>query len=152
MNDCLTLHEVLLKFSKEIFEMFNINVLTYSTLSSLAFAIFRTKFMKKVNIPIITDSLYDFIKEGYYGGHVDVYIPHGKNVKRYDANSLYPSVMQPFDMPVGDPITFEGDISQIDPNDQLFGFFKVEVITPEYLEHPILLKRQDNTTIAPLGK
>jgi hypothetical protein len=150
MNDCISLYEVLLKFSTEIFNMFKINVLTYSTLSSLAFAVFRTIFMKKENIPLISGSLYDFIKEGYYGGHVDVYKPHGKNIRRYDGNSLYPSVMKPCDMPIGNPITFEGDISTIikDP----FGFFKVEVITPEYLEHPILLKRIKNKTIAPLGK
>jgi hypothetical protein len=57
--------------------------------------------------------------------------------------------MQKFDMPVGNPITFDGDISKIESNP--FGFFKVKVTTPEYLEHPILLKRENNKTIAPLG-
>jgi DNA polymerase family B len=153
MNDCESLYEVLLSFSKEIFEMFSINVLSYPTLPSLAFAIFRHKFMKNENIPLISGPLYDFIKEGYYGGHVEVYTPYGKNVKRYDANSLYPSVMESFDMPVGNPIIFEGDINHanLDLNNYL-GFFKVEIETTNYLEHPILLKRVNNKTIAPLGK
>jgi len=150
MNDCETLSEIIFIFGKEIYGILGQNVLKYPTLPSLAFAIYRTKFMKNENIPLISGDLYNFIKEGYYGGPVDVYKPHGKNIYRYDVNSLYPSVMEPFDMPVGNPITFEGDITKVDPN--AFGFFKVKVKTPKYLEHPILLKRVKDKTIAPLGE
>jgi hypothetical protein len=129
--------------------MFRINILKHPTLSSLAFVIFRTIFMKNENIPLISVKLYNFITEGYYRGPVDVYKPYGENIYRYDANSLYPSVMKPFDMPVDNPIIFEDDISEIVPDG--FGFYEVEVTTPEYLEHPILLTRNNNKTIAPLG-
>jgi hypothetical protein len=138
LNDCVSLYEVLLKFSKQIFELFRINVIKYPTLSSLAFAIYRTKFMKEENIPIIMGKIYNFIKLGYYGGAVDVYKPYGKNIYRYDVNSLYPYAMKTFPMPIGNPTIFEGDITQIDSN--AFGLFEVDVKINN-LNEPILLTK-----------
>jgi len=43
--------------------MFRIDILKYSTLSSLAFAIFRTMFLKDSQISLIHGEMYDFIKE-----------------------------------------------------------------------------------------
>jgi DNA polymerase type B, organellar and viral len=58
-----------------------------------------------------------------------------------------------FDMPVGTPTYFEGDISKSDPN--AFGFFNVEVTAPIDLNRPILQTRVKTKTgfrtIAPLG-
>jgi DNA polymerase type B, organellar and viral len=109
--------------------------------------------MKKENIPLILGSIYKFIKLGYYGGAVDVYKPYGENIHRYDVNSLYPSTMLNFPMPIGNPTYFEGDITKIKP--EAFGYFRVEVTTPDKLEHPILLKKHKTKTgikiIAPLG-
>jgi hypothetical protein len=110
--------------------------------------------MKSENIPLLTGANYDFIKLGYTGGAVDVYKPYGKNVYRYDVNSLYPSSMLKNPMPIGNPIYFEGDITKVNPN--VFGFFKVEVNTPKQLKHPILLNRIKTAyggtkTVAPLG-
>jgi hypothetical protein len=138
-----------------MYNLFRINAIDYSTLSSLAFAIYRTKFMKEENIPLLTGNIYDFIKLGYSGGAVDIYKPYGKNIYRYDVNSLYPSVMKPFDMPVRDPILFEGDILTYYPD--AFGFFLVDVSLPSSIgiNEPILLTRikRNNTTktIAPNG-
>jgi hypothetical protein len=128
----------------------------------LAFAIYRSNFFidddNSIKIPKIHGNVYNFIKTGYSGGAVDVYIPKSLKdvlVYRYDVNSLYPYIMANFEMPVGDPIFFEGDIflSEKDP----FGFFEVEVETSNYLNHPILLMKSSNKaynhrTIAPLGK
>jgi DNA polymerase type B, organellar and viral len=154
LNDCIILHKIIDKFSKEIFSLFRINILNYPTLSSLAFGIFRTRFYDKENIPLITGSMYNFIKEGYSGGAVDVYKPYGKKIFRYDVNSLYPNTMLKNPMPIGNPTYFEGDITKIEP--KAFGFFNVDVITPEYLKYPILLtkiktKNGGIRTIAPLG-
>ncbi|XLR65359.1 hypothetical protein S83_016031, partial [Arachis hypogaea] len=44
-----------------------------------------------------------FIRRGYYGGHSDVYKPHGENLFYYDVNSLYPFVMKTLPMPGGEP-------------------------------------------------
>jgi hypothetical protein len=62
---------------------------------------------------------------------VDVFKPYGENVYGNDVNSLYPKQMESCDMPIGIPTYFEGDILKFDPN--TFGFFEVEVKTPDYL-------------------
>jgi DNA polymerase type B, organellar and viral len=96
------------------------------------------------------------IRHGYTGGAVDMYIPRppkGTKIFCYDVNSLYPFVMDQFDMPVGKPTQFFGDIRKVDPN--AFGFFYCKIITPNNLLHPILqthVKVNKGTrTIAPLG-
>jgi hypothetical protein len=53
-----------------------------------------------------------------------MYVPENKKgvkIFAYDVNSLYPYVMDQFDMPVGNPIHFFGDIRKVEPN--AFGFF-----------------------------
>jgi len=109
------------------------------------------------------------IRLSYTGGAVDVYIPHNRitpwilnneNIEPeyetlyyYDVNGLYPTVMSNKPMPVGKPITFEGDIRKIDPN--AFGFFYCKITSPAFLDHPILQRRiktvQGVRTIAGLG-
>jgi hypothetical protein len=79
--------------------------------------------------------------------------PKATKIYCYDVNSLYPYVMSKFDMPIGKPIYFEGDIRAIDPN--AFGFFYCEIIAPDNLKHPILQTHVNTIggirTMAPLG-
>lgn len=97
------------------------------------------------------------IRRSYTGGAVDVYIPHNKTDNKqlfsYDVNSLYPYTMNEFNMPVGKPITFDGDIRKVEPD--AFGFFNCEITSPDYLEHPIIQSRIKTNfgirTIAGLG-
>jgi hypothetical protein len=123
-------------------------------LASLSLGIYRSNFLKKENIPLITGDIYKDIKKAYTGGAVDVYKPYGKKVIRYDVNSLYPFSMFMNLMPVGVPIYFDGDISLI--NNKPFGIFEVEIITPDNLNIPILQKRhkikESIRTVAGLGK
>jgi hypothetical protein len=43
------------------------------------------------NIPLIkTKSIFNDIKNSYYGGVAEVYKPYGKNLYYYDVNFLYP--------------------------------------------------------------
>lgn len=93
----------------------------YPTLPSLAFGIYRSHYIKKHKIPKIGGQIYTDIKQGYTGGHTDVYIPYGNKIFCYDINSLYPFVMRNCSMPVGTPKFFQGDILEKDPN--AFGFF-----------------------------
>lgn len=153
-QDVKTLYSVIDKFSKQIFDLFRINIINYPTLSSLSFAIYRTIFIKDFKIPIITGELYNFIKKGYTGGAVDVYKPSGKFIYRYDINSLYPYIMKEFPMPINYPVFIEGDISDFDLNQ--LAFIEVEVETPENLNIPFLQTRIKNkkggsVTISPLG-
>jgi len=150
-----TLYQVIDAFSKQIFNLFRIDILKYPTLSSLAFAIYRSNFLKDdVKIPLISREMFNLFKKGYTGGALDVFKPNGENIFRYDVNSLYPHVMKECSMPVGNPIFFEGDITKIDKD--AFGLFKVDVETPKNLNIPVLQCKiktvhGENKTIAPLG-
>jgi hypothetical protein len=166
--DCLTLHQILTKFNELIFNEFKINIHTPLTLPALAMRIYKTHFMPENTIYQILGNVEKDIRESYTGGAVDVYIPHNrigdfftaKAVKSffiklyyYDVNSLYPYVMAFFDMPIGKPISFTGDIRKYEPN--AYGFFYCKITSPEYLEHPILQRRiktaEGLRTIAGLG-
>ena len=155
-QDCISLHQVILKFSKEIWKKERVDVIKYPSLSSLAFAIFRTNYLNDSKIPLIVGEAYNFLHASYTGGAVDVYKPRndkGTKVYRYDVNSLFPNVMASMDMPVGNPTYFEGDIEKVDPNS--YGFYEVDIISPKYTKYPILqVKAKTNNgvrTIAPLG-
>lgn len=153
-QDVRSLHQVLSNFSKIIFDLYRLDINKYPTLSSLAFAIFRSDDSLYPKIARIHGVNYRELKKSYTGGAVDVYIPYGKNVVRHDVNSLYPYIMKNFPMPVGDPTFFEGDITQIDK--EAFGFFNVEIQAPEGLHVPLLQTRVKTKnggvrTIAGLG-
>ena len=152
-NDCIALYQVIVKFSEIIFEQFGIIIHKYSTLPSLAFAIFRTKFMKFESIPSLSGKISKDIRQGYTGGAVDMYIPEGVNIKSYDVNSLYPSRMRDCLLPTGNIKKFEGNIFEIETNP--FGFFFCKIEAPNNIEHPILqthIKTKSGVrTISPIG-
>ena len=163
--DCISLYQILLKFSENIFKDLNVSLKHAPTTSSLALRSFRTKFLHttttrslttNTNIPIITGETFDFIKKAYTGGPVDVFIPHGFNVYHYDVNSLYPFVMQKYPMPVGDLTYFVSAHGTRLPNNRPNGFFEVEVETPKELHIPVLQTRigtpYGTKTLCPLGK
>lgn len=153
-KDCVLLYNILIKFNKLIYSKYKVDAFKYSTISSLAFAIFRTNYLKNKKIPLITGNIYKDLKNSYTGGSCDVYKPFSKNkIYGYDVNSLYPFVMQNELMPVGNPIYFEGDITKI--KDNPFGFFEVEINAPEDLYTPLLqtkLKTENGKrTVSPVG-
>ena len=139
-NDTIALHQVLVSFTEHIYKKFNVDIVQYPTLSSVAFAIYRSKYLKDVKekIPIIKDSLFEVLKHGYYGGITETYKMQGVDVHSYDVNSLYPHAMLSNKMPVGDPIKFTGNPYLI--SDNPFGFFLVTVETPDMIV-PILPHR-----------
>jgi hypothetical protein len=110
-QDCKTLYYSILEFGKLIYLEFNVDISKTPTVSSLAFRIFRVKFLEKNNnISILNGLTYDFISQSYYGGAVDAYIPKGENIRSYDVNSLYPNSMFRNTVPVGNPYYFEGNL------------------------------------------
>ena len=74
-QDVISLYQVITSFSQGIYGKFVINTLKYPTLPSIAFAIFRSNYMKHENIPKIGGAVYSDIKQGYYGGFVDISKP-----------------------------------------------------------------------------
>jgi hypothetical protein len=97
--------------------------------------------------------MYDFFQKGYTGGSVDVFKPYGLKIFRYDVNSLYPYVMKKFEVPVGNPTFFEGDVYKFVKNP--FGVFEVKITAPEGIKIPLLQRRfkinGNTSTISPLG-
>ena len=157
-QDCITLHQILVKFNCLVFNRWNVNINRYPTLPSLAFGIYRTNYMEENTIPKLQGTIYNDIAQGFTGGHTDVYLPRMENAKHYDVNSLYPFVMSEFDMPVGPIHKFEGDIFMYEDNP--FGFFlckiKTLLVDGKPMERPLLQTKvkSDNgvRTIAPLGE
>lgn len=152
-NDVIVLHSLILSFTKHIFDRYKVNIQKYPSLPSVAFAIYRSNFLPNSNlIPIITGTVYSDIKNAYYGGFVDIYRPFARHVKSYDVNSLYPSAMSKYSMPVGIPQYFEGNPKYVE---NLFGFVFAKVISPEHLNTPILPVKINNsggsTTVYPIG-
>ena len=84
------LYDILIKFNEFIFNLYKLNIHKYPTITSLAFAIFRCKFLKDSKIPLITGQIFNDLRKSYTGGAVDVYKPYGEKIHVYDVNSLYP--------------------------------------------------------------
>jgi hypothetical protein len=163
--DCQTLHEIITNFNELIFNNFQVNIHSVLTLPALAMKIYKTHFMPDNTIYQLLGRVESFIRESYTGGAVDVYKPHNtitgifsraaRHIKLYyyDVNSLYPTVMAKFLMPIGKPIAFEGNIRNVISN--AYGFFFCKITSPVNLEHPILQRRIKTTegirTIAGLG-
>jgi hypothetical protein len=156
IQDCISLYQVISKFNKLIFDRFKMNINNYPTLPSLAFALFRTHYLKDTKIAQLSGKIYSDIKNSYTGGSTDMFIPEGNNLFCYDVNSLYPFIMKEFPLPVGIPTYFEGDIRNIKTD--AFGIFYCNIIAPNNLEHPILqthisVKTSSNQmTVSPLGQ
>lgn len=143
-NDVQGLYEVMRAFTTIIWDRYKINVERYPTLPSLSFAIYRAHYLKNAKIPIITDAPYEFIKNAYFGGIVDTYIPKAAKVYSSDVNSLYPSRMQSQDMPVGRYLHFYGDSPYKFDSNKFFGFVRVKVYPPE-MDKPLLPYRDPNS-------
>jgi hypothetical protein len=113
-RDIKALHEILISFSKEIFNEYNLNITKYPTASSLAISIFRDHNLDdNLNILLLKGQIHSEIRSGYYGGTVENYKPYVKKDFHYDVNSLFPAAMKG-EMLVGNPIyTSEQDLNKI---------------------------------------
>ena len=77
-----------MNFSSNIYEEFNTNITDATTISRLALNIYYKKYIEQQQIPSITNqSIFSFIKSGYFGGITEVYKPYGENLKLIDVNS-----------------------------------------------------------------
>jgi len=169
INDSVLLRKILNSFSDFIFNHFKIDINKYPTISSLAFAIFRNRYLKEGEVGIIptNSKIYKNIRQAYTGGSIDMFIPSNfsnnilnrilnKKIYVYDVNSLYPYVMSKFEYPIGDAsyIEIPEERNDLNMNLSLFGFFYAQVEAPNNLNHPILQIHHPLTkrTISPLGK
>lgn len=163
-QDCIALYRVLETFGKFIFDLFQLNISSVSTLPSLAFKIYRAHFLPKtINLPVLVGEIYSAISQAYYGGHVDMFIPKMSDpendlVFHYDVNGLYPNAMKSHCYPTNVFAHFYGDIRQMKEyvdlftNENYVSFLKVRVTTPSGITNPILPYKKDGTTIYGEGR
>lgn len=78
-----------------------------------------------------------YLRKSYSGGRVEVFKRHGKNLKYYDFNSMYPTVMHREEYPAGLAVYS----SYIKPNK--FGIYTVRVKAPK-LQIPFLHAYDEN--------
>jgi hypothetical protein len=63
----------------------------------------RVNALPEDKIVVLNGVAMNTVKQAYYGGISEAYIPQGRVIKSFDVNSLYPSVMRDEYMPVGQP-------------------------------------------------
>lgn len=154
-KDLYSLYEILKKANESFWFSFGIDMTANLTISRLALEIFlkdhyRPNYKTGHVIPLINDkTIYNDIKEAYYGGITEVYKPYGENLNYYDVNSLYPYVSCNF-MP-GNQIIKKDFIAENTKLDDLFGFFFCDIeSTNNYLG--LLPVRDKGLLIFPNGK
>jgi hypothetical protein len=111
------------KFNKYIFITYDLQITNCLTISRLGVNIIRNKYLSDSKIPLITKpTIFNFVKQGYYGGITEVYKPYVENAYYYDVNSEYPFVAKN-KMPGNEYVYIEGIEGNVLNLDQLFGFF-----------------------------
>jgi hypothetical protein len=129
-KDLKSLLEIINYFSSELYINYNVLLTESLTITRLALNIFlKNYYNSKDRIPLINKfEIFNFIKEGYYGGITEVYKPYGKNLTYIDINSLYPYAALN-DMP-GIECNYEECFDNETLNlDNLFGFYYAEIDT-----------------------
>lgn len=138
------------EFSFVLYKDYNTELTEGLTITRIALNIYLRKFYDSKYISMLLINklfLFNFIKEAYYGGITEVYIPYGKDLIYRDVNSLYPSAAIN-DYPGTQATYLEAIDGELDL-DNLFGFFFARVKTNNgYLG---LLPIQDKQLILPNG-
>ena len=87
-KDLICLYDVLTEANNKFHLYFDVDITKGLTISKIAYEIYFSKYYKN-NIPLINNkSIYNDIKQSYYGGITEVYKPYGENLYYYDVNSL----------------------------------------------------------------
>ena len=138
-NDIVALYEVIDLFSKEMFDLENLDITSVSSLSSTALKTFLSNYYKEDKTPIHIPKYKNYIdlRQGFYGGRVEVFNSYGENLFMYDVVSLYPSVMKK-PMPIGN-LTISNDTNI----NNYFGFCYASVNVPRGIRAPILPFRKE---------
>ena len=136
-QDSRALHKALSSAQKSYFNNYNVDITSIVSIPSLAFKIFRLKYLTK-DIPILSGLHDSFIRKSYYGGATDIYKCYAENVHYYDVNSLYPLAMcRPMPLNLIASYGTEERCKSININN-FFGFLHVELECPSYVSRPML--------------
>lgn len=161
--DCVSLYHVvktLIDIAKLPIEEF----LKCPTTASLALKVFSTNYTKDYNKIISTmyrgrvgEANEQFVRDAYCGGRTEVFIPEITSGFHNDVNSLYPYVMETFQIPFGKPTMYHNQNAH-----KMFtywyntrmgaGFCKVDIDIPDDLFIPPLPVKRFNKLMFPTGK
>lgn len=148
--DCISLYELLKKFYSE----FNVDDVKL-TIASTAFNILlKDKKRKKALANYISKEDEIKIRKAYKGGRCEVYIREGKNLFKYDVNSMYPYVMKNFLYPAGRmiKITNKKEIDIYINTLKYIGILKVNIKAPnQHIPYLVYKDININKLIAPIG-
>ena len=145
LKDCEILYMALNNFQDFIYNNFGVGL--RSTISSIAFSIWKHNYLKNMWNDCNFKPNYAF-KRSYYGGRVEVFRwGKSKNVNAYDVNSLYPYVaFKDYPHPYKLYYTTTPDVYK---NYEGCGLF--DVYAPD-MNIPILPYRYNQKLIFPIGK
>jgi len=139
-NDCISLYQILTKFSAMLDELFGIKHLPL-TVASLAFLTYRKVYLEH-DIFVPNERQDEYVRRGYYGGRVE-YCGYGEitnglymDCTMIDVNSMYPSVMLE-NYPIGEYYysdNFQKIVKQ-NKNKIPYGMYKVSYSIPENIRH-----------------
>lgn len=114
INDCKAIYEIIDLYNKSLIDKYGLDLNDFTTAPSLATGIYKQNYIPvhlreiienrsktgkisyqlSSSIQILSDFIEDFVREGYRGGHVDMYIPELPKGKlyHYDVNGLHPLI------------------------------------------------------------
>lgn len=151
IQDSVSLLKSLLS-AQELYKLdYSVDITSIWSTSTLSLKIFRQMFQGDHQIPILNSRLDTFVRNSYFGGSTDYYIPYGENLHYYDVNSLYPyAMLSPM------PLNIIKYYSKIEDLDNFFGFCNAEIHCPKDIKIPLLpfkykFKNKKKQTIHPTG-
>lgn len=144
-QDCMALYSVLSRFHLYVEDRLGgeVGITTPAT----AMKTFRRKYLKdKIHRGL--DS-HDFVRASYCGGRTEPYQRHASNLHYYDRNSSYPAAMCE-NMPVGEPINWEGEPCARLLSGEFIGFVSADVEIEGFI--PPLPVKHSGKLLFPIGK
>ncbi len=161
--DCISLFNILIQI-QEISGLGLREFINCPTTASLAMKVYKTLFPDDYEEVVSTNYLgewgsfiEDVVRQGYYGGRTEVFIPELANGYHYDVNSLYPYVMKVNEFPTGYYDLYDGNKARTiyymwKRNRKGAGMAWVNIHVPEDMHIPPLPVRHDKKLIFPVGK
>jgi hypothetical protein len=161
--DCISLFNIL----KQIQEISGLELKDFikcPTTASLAMKVYKEQFPLDYEEAVSTNYLgewgqfiEDVVRQSYYGGRTEVFIPQLANGYHYDINSLYPYAMKVNEFPVGYYDLYDGPRARATyyswkRNRKGAGFAWVLIHVPEDMHIPPLPVRYEKKLIFPVGK
>ena len=79
IQDCISLYQIIMKFHELVYDKWSLNISKYSTISSLAFALYRSNYLEANTIPKITGQMEVDIRKAFTGGRTDAFKLYSEN-------------------------------------------------------------------------